>query len=1347
MRNPFTAFLLFALSTTTLAFPSFATRSSPVNLSRGPIRSFNNLTERQSATDPFLDLPTITIPGLLQPVRVIYPGSPTTGRVAIPDADHPYQDPPAGSQRGRSSLASSLSDTAQADFCSVQSTGGCPGLNALANFGYISRSGITDVGELLWAMQEMFGFAPDLAGLLVALSFKGMTDLSTLKMSIGGTDSRTSSLVSTLLGGTVPGLFSQESHNKFEHDGSLAHTDSFFRPDGNTRTFNASMWAQRIATANAFNAGNFGPTFVGPDGLQETPTLAKVHTAFGIQPQGSSFVKVPERLPLSSDGKWYRRATGLTLAEAAQILIDTYLMHPVAFGANSGSTNSFIVQGTQLDADNLSVKSVGCLLVQQATENIPVSLLSIEIVKWTGAAVLVSVGCCGALLYSFQSLLIYPSYMPQDSRTHVPTPDEFEMPYEQVNLTTPDGVRLHAYLIKRPLNDDDPTARPQARPTVLLLHANAGNVGHRLPIAKVFWFNMRCNVFALSYRGYGLSEGTANEKGLKLDAQTALDYILSHPELEKTNIFLYGQSIGGAVAIHLASRNANRIRGLIVENTFLSLPKLVPTIMPYLSPFMFLLHQIWPSEDCIRTFPSSLPVLFLGGERDELIPPAHMVELHKICPSKDKEWRTFPHGTHNDTCVQPTYFQIIADFIFRHAGLAPANRDPSSSTATKSPTDSVATSDDGRSTDGADSFVVVDEQEGREIKDEGGAGDVNVLEKVKEKLAIRAHLLDKASLAIAVSLQPLESAIAALVNAREMEQKLAQPELLAPYINVQHHKEASSSSTNHATSFDASNGTSRAKKQFSFFKTDRKVKHASYPTSSDERGYIPVAEINVNRQTVLLDTENRSILFTSILKAVGKNAKADMARLIETEPERAEGYGELSLTDRSVLRGPYEGDLVVEPPKRTETIKTKKVMVGQVDASTNCSSPLKKKHRGMRAVPVKVLPANTSPANVGKAPQDDIHISPGGTRTGLRLTMKHAKSPEQEATQGGAIRPLKSQQSPCRLECRHVRQVAVKESSSSSIVANADPGPLPHINYYDPQLSHVKASPPPKTQSSGRADFKNACFVQSNIPSRRHSAGPKRWTGFSEGLISSLATLNGPTVVQNGKVLAPSRHAALAPLPFDSNVKKPYRITVTSDVSQQSRSDTALSNKSLSPYQIHSTVTGQDSSPTLTRVDKPRTLPGPRDMIDQAKPLLGARPFQNNQPSDLFSKSFYGQVVDQGRVRKRSIEFIDSLPRLVRRKLQTGLCKIDDRDGRADFGSAFVGVDLEQDGSSDDKLTVTLPPRSERHNSIVPAAESVMSRRRKRSMTDSVLLSGRDDLRQSMRRMSLPVSEMRSTMW
>ena len=41
----------------------------------------------------------------------------------------------------------------------------------------------------------------------------------------------------------------------------------------------------------------------------------------------------------------------------------------------------------------------------------------------------------------------------------------------------------------------------KSRPTVVLFHANAGNVGHRVPIARKFNADYKCNVFMLSYRG------------------------------------------------------------------------------------------------------------------------------------------------------------------------------------------------------------------------------------------------------------------------------------------------------------------------------------------------------------------------------------------------------------------------------------------------------------------------------------------------------------------------------------------------------------------------------------------------------------------------------------------------------------------------------------------------------------------------------------------------------------------------------------------------------------------------------------------------------------------------------
>ncbi|BGP50637.1 bem46 protein, variant [Rhodotorula kratochvilovae] len=297
-----------------------------------------------------------------------------------------------------------------------------------------------------------------------------------------------------------------------------------------------------------------------------------------------------------------------------------------------------------------------------------------SLIKWLAGTLTLSLAAGGAALYLAQCRLIYPSNMPAGSRTTVPRPDEFGMgPFDDVELVAPDGVKIRTFVI--PYARDG--IKPSERPTVLLLHANAGNVGHRLPIAKVFWDRMRCNVVALSYRGYGHSEGSPSERGIKLDAQTALDYILSHPDLEKTQIFLYGQSIGGAVAIFLASQNVQRVKGLIIENTFLSLRKLVPHVLPFLRPFVpFLLHQIWPSEQYITTLPEDFPVLFLAGSRDELVEPGQMKGLWERCGSKVKEWKEFQYGTHNDTCVQPHYFANVAAFIGAHTTLPPAPPHP-----------------------------------------------------------------------------------------------------------------------------------------------------------------------------------------------------------------------------------------------------------------------------------------------------------------------------------------------------------------------------------------------------------------------------------------------------------------------------------------------------------------------------------------------------------------------------------------------------------------------------------------------------------------------------------------------
>ena len=85
-----------------------------------------------------------------------------------------------------------------------------------------------------------------------------------------------------------------------------------------------------------------------------------------------------------------------------------------------------------------------------------------------------------------------------------------------------------------------------------------------------------------------------------IDAQTALDYIRNRKDIKGTKIVVYGQSLGGAVAIQLVAKNqeAHDVIGLILENTFTSLRKLIPRQVT------FSMTPSGPFTDCSQCFPT-----------------------------------------------------------------------------------------------------------------------------------------------------------------------------------------------------------------------------------------------------------------------------------------------------------------------------------------------------------------------------------------------------------------------------------------------------------------------------------------------------------------------------------------------------------------------------------------------------------------------------------------------------------------------------------------------------------------------------------------------------------------------
>jgi abhydrolase domain-containing protein 13 len=100
------------------------------------------------------------------------------------------------------------------------------------------------------------------------------------------------------------------------------------------------------------------------------------------------------------------------------------------------------------------------------------------------------------------------------------------------------------------------------------------------------FFGMRCNVIFVEYRGFGQSTGSPSEKALQQDAKTVISYVRSLGEFNNDRIYVMGRSLGGAVAIHVAvalEQEGAPLAGVIAENTFTSIPAMVPYVMPLLS--------------------------------------------------------------------------------------------------------------------------------------------------------------------------------------------------------------------------------------------------------------------------------------------------------------------------------------------------------------------------------------------------------------------------------------------------------------------------------------------------------------------------------------------------------------------------------------------------------------------------------------------------------------------------------------------------------------------------------------------------------------------------------------------
>jgi fermentation-respiration switch protein FrsA (DUF1100 family) len=226
-------------------------------------------------------------------------------------------------------------------------------------------------------------------------------------------------------------------------------------------------------------------------------------------------------------------------------------------------------------------------------------------------------------------------------------PSDWGMDFEDVYFTTPDGVKLNAWLI---------SAGDEA-PMVLWFHGNAGNIGDRVDNAKLL-YERGLSLFMIDYRGYGRSGGRASEKGIYADGQAAYEYLLAHG-VRAENLVVFGRSLGSTVAIYVASRN--KCAGVILESAFTNMSDMAKQHYPVL-PGLGVFKVKFPSIDRIGGIKT--PILFIHGDEDEIVPYELGRRLFDAA-SAEKQFYTINGAHHNDTYIVggKEYFERFERFV------------------------------------------------------------------------------------------------------------------------------------------------------------------------------------------------------------------------------------------------------------------------------------------------------------------------------------------------------------------------------------------------------------------------------------------------------------------------------------------------------------------------------------------------------------------------------------------------------------------------------------------------------------------------------------------------------------
>lgn len=237
------------------------------------------------------------------------------------------------------------------------------------------------------------------------------------------------------------------------------------------------------------------------------------------------------------------------------------------------------------------------------------------------------------------------------------TPDDVGLGYENIELKIPISSgkveTVHCWWVPSKFNSEK---------VIIDLHGNRNNIGANVGYAQQF-NQMGLSVLLVEYRGYGRSTNRfPSEKNVYEDVEAAWNYLVNKRQINPHNIYVFGHSLGGAIAINLAL-NHPEIAGLIIESSFTNIQQMVNYKKKY---WMFPINLILTQRfDSLAKVPLlKMPILFTHGTEDELIPQS-MTEALFTAAIEPKQLLIVSGAGHNNVrqVGGEQYWQTVEQFL------------------------------------------------------------------------------------------------------------------------------------------------------------------------------------------------------------------------------------------------------------------------------------------------------------------------------------------------------------------------------------------------------------------------------------------------------------------------------------------------------------------------------------------------------------------------------------------------------------------------------------------------------------------------------------------------------------